>query len=411
MFKRTKKYIFGALFLWLAIISASAFWNVTQAQNSQMQIYLEGGRAFFNQLVITREWNSRHGGVYVPITAETQPNPYLDVPNRDITSTNGQKLTLINPAYMTRLIAELAAEKEQVQFHITSLNPIRPANTPEAWEAQALTSFENTDLKEYYEFSVNKSGKTVFRYMAPLITQQSCLKCHAKQGYKVGDVRGGISVTSSARFTQPWELILSHVLIGLVGSMFILVFGNRLDRNMLLLENLSNIDGLTQIHNRRFFDETLMREFQYTRRNKIPLAVALCDLDHFKAYNDLYGHQAGDECLKTVAQVFASLLKRPGDVVARYGGEEFGIVLPYTNLEGALAICNSLRAKIESMQIPHKANSIAEYVTVSIGVAVYAGEESSQEMFVKRADEALYLAKSQGRNMVLSKDGSAAARL
>ena len=406
MFNRTKKYMVVILALWLVLITGSAVWNVSQAFTNQEQIYLEGGRAFFNQILITREWNSKHGGVYVPISADTQPNPFLDVPNRDITTDKGQKLTLINPAYMTRLIAELAAEKDNVKFHITSLKPIRPANAATAWETLALQAFQEKGQLEYYEYQT-VGNKTVFRYMAPLFTQQSCLKCHAKQGYQVGDVRGGISVTYPARVNTPWGLVISHVILGLVGCALIVVFGKRLDHSAQILENLSRTDWLTQIHNRRFFDETLAREYQYSRRNKIPMAVAICDIDNFKAFNDHYGHQAGDECLKNVAQVLASVLKRPGDLVTRYGGEEFGIVLPYTNLEVALALCNMLRAQVESLQIPHKASIDTGHVTVSIGVAAYPGEGISEVVLLKNADLALYKAKAAGRNMVLSTDETA----
>jgi diguanylate cyclase (GGDEF)-like protein len=403
MFNRTKKYMAVILALWLILISGSAVWNVSQAFTNQEQIYLEGGRAFFNQILITREWNSKHGGVYVPISADTQPNPFLDVPNRDITTDNGQKLTLINPAYMTRLIAELAAEKDNVKFHITSLKPIRPANAATAWEMLALQAFQEKGQLEYYEYQT-VGNKTVFRYMAPLFTQQSCLKCHAKQGYEVGDVRGGISVTYPVRVNAPWGLVISHVILGVVGCALIVVFGKRLDQSAQVLENLSRTDGLTQIHNRRFFDETLAREFQYSRRNKIPMAVAICDIDNFKAFNDHYGHQAGDECLKSVAQSLTSVLKRPGDLVARYGGEEFGIVLPYTSLEGALALCNMLRAQVEALQIPHNASMVSGHVTVSIGVAAYPGDGICEEALLKNADLALYKAKAAGRNMALSTD-------
>jgi diguanylate cyclase (GGDEF)-like protein len=399
MLNKTKPYIAVSIAIWSLIIAASGIWNVLQARNSQHQIYLESGRAFFNLIVLTREWNSQHGGVYVPITADIQPNPFLDVPNRDITTTSDQKFTLINPAYMTRLISELAAKKDNVQFHITSLKPIRPANAPIAWEAVALTGFEGKGQAEYYEYAESQKI-SIFRYMAPLITQQSCLKCHAKQGYEVGDVRGGISVSFPVQFTWPWALIFSHLVIGLGGGGLIYIFGKKLERSMQILENLSRMDGLTQIHNRRFFDEALTREYLYSRRNKIPLSIAICDIDNFKAFNDSYGHQAGDECLKWVAQALDSVLKRPGDLVARYGGEEFGIILPYSNADAALAVGNMLRGVIESLQIPHNASTTSNCVTVSIGVASYQSEDVSRDDLVRIADQALYKAKASGRNFV-----------
>ncbi len=131
------------------------------------------------------------GGVFVPVSDLLQPNPYLEPAGRDILLPDGRTLTRVNPAYMTRLIAELAEENNQILFHITSLNPIRPANAASGWEIQALKSFEMEGKREYLNW--DHDARTYY-YMAPLITQESCLVCHARQGYKVGDIRGGISV-------------------------------------------------------------------------------------------------------------------------------------------------------------------------------------------------------------------------
>jgi signal transduction histidine kinase/CheY-like chemotaxis protein len=133
--------------------------------------------------------------VYVPITENTQPNPYLEDPNRDVTTTEGIQLTKINPAFMTRQIAEIAKEESNIQYHITSLKPIRPANKPDGWEIETLKGFEAGN-KELFELS---RGKMVYRYMAPLSVKKACLQCHAKQGYQLGDIRGGISLTIPAR--------------------------------------------------------------------------------------------------------------------------------------------------------------------------------------------------------------------
>jgi len=401
MTNKTKFYLAGSVVGWLVMIGISAIWNVSQAMQSQLQTHLESGRSLFNIIVAARNWNSQNGGVYVPITAEAQPNPYLEDPNRDIITTNGQELTLINPAYMTRFIAEVADKQDQVKFHITSLKPIRPGNAPTEWEANALRKFEEKNEPEDYGYS--KEGDFVyFRYMAPLITQPSCLACHEKQGYKVGDIRGGISISYPIKMNVPWALIMSHIIIAAGGSSLILFYGGKLGLYMHTLENLSNLDGLTRIHNRRYFDECLAREYAYSKRNNNPLSIAICDIDNFKAFNDLYGHPAGDECLKQVAQALSEVLKRPGDLVARYGGEEFGIILPYTNSEGALTIGHLLQTKVESLQIPHETNEASNNVTISVGVATYSGDDTTRNTLVKMADEAMYKAKSCGKNFVTS---------
>ncbi|OVE78370.1 hypothetical protein BVX99_00140 [bacterium F16] len=147
-----------------------------------------------------RIWNANHGGVYVPVTAEVQPNPYLETPRKTIVTTDGDTFTLINPAYMTRLTFELSQKTYGVIGHITSINPINPDNKPDEWERKTLEHFatfhdkQNLDDIGSSELIETEDGKQ-FRYMAPLYTEDGCLKCHAKQGYKVGEVRGGISIT------------------------------------------------------------------------------------------------------------------------------------------------------------------------------------------------------------------------
>ena len=167
--------------------------HVADIRTQSIRIATEGARNMFRMVVLTRSWNSSHGGVYVPVTPQTQPNPYLDVKRRDVTTTDGQALTLVNPAYMTRLIAEMAESDSGAIFRLTSLRPVRPQNAPDDWERAALLSFENGN-KETIEVTQGPPAEQL-RYMAPLQVQQSCMSCHARQGYRVGDVRGGISVS------------------------------------------------------------------------------------------------------------------------------------------------------------------------------------------------------------------------
>lgn len=183
---------------WTVIISLLLLWNINNLKKQGPKIFLSQARASFSLIVTTRYWNSLHGGVYAPVTEKTQPNPYLDTPARDIQTKEKGLLTLINPAFMTRQISELAEEKDQIKFHITSLSPLNPSNIPEPWEKKALNTFTSKN-DEYFDWlEKDKIEKTFFRYMAPLWVTQPCLKCHAKQGYSEGDLRGGISVTTPA---------------------------------------------------------------------------------------------------------------------------------------------------------------------------------------------------------------------
>lgn len=168
-----------------------------------------------------------------------------------------------------------------------------------------------------------------------------------------------------------------------------------------LLEELSHIDGLTHIANRRHFDEVMAKEARRIQRIAQPISIIMLDVDYFKLFNDNYGHGLGDECLVQVAKAMRSILKRPADVLARYGGEEFVVLLPETPLEGALKVAEDLRAAVEQLKFPHKYSAIADHVTISVGVA---SNEASQDVtldeLLKYADGALYQAKAAGRNRV-----------
>lgn len=192
---KNRIYMFSPVVLWIVLLTASLVWNIRAVDKNMVETVNSIGRSFFKEIETTRLWNARHGGVYVSITENTQPNPYLEVPNRDVTTTEGLQLTKINPAFMTRQIAEIAKVESNIQYHITSLKPIRPANKPDGWETKTLIGFEagNKELLGFVR------GAMVYRYMAPLSVKKACLKCHAKQGYQLGDVRGGISVTIPAR--------------------------------------------------------------------------------------------------------------------------------------------------------------------------------------------------------------------
>ena len=169
------------------------------------------------------------------------------------------------------------------------------------------------------------------------------------------------------------------------------------------LTELAVIDSLTRIANRRKFDEYLESEWLRLAREKSPLSIILCDIDHFKLYNDTYGHQAGDRCLYRVAQAIQKTVKRPADLTARYGGEEIAVILPNTTLEGAIQVAKNICQQIQALHIPH-INSITDmYVTLSIGVAGCIPEhECSVETVVAKADSNLYEAKETGRNRVVS---------
>lgn len=167
------------------------------------------------------------------------------------------------------------------------------------------------------------------------------------------------------------------------------------------LDKLAHIDGLTQIANRRKFDQTIESEWQRMAREKKPLGLILSDIDYFKQYNDIYGHQRGDDCLREIAHLLKNSVHRPADIVARYGGEEFAILLPDTELDGCKKIAKKMRQDIENMRIQHKGSTQFQLVTMSFGItSAYPNEQNNLDQLISNADSALYIAKNNGRNRV-----------
>jgi diguanylate cyclase (GGDEF)-like protein/PAS domain S-box-containing protein len=174
------------------------------------------------------------------------------------------------------------------------------------------------------------------------------------------------------------------------------------------LQRLSQLDGLTGIANRRYFDEYLLREWRRAARNGYGLGLIMADVDYFKRYNDHYGHQSGDTCLRTIAGALGAEIHRPADLLVRYGGEELAVVLPDTLLEGALHLAEQMRMAVEALAIPHVLSSVARHVTLSLGVAVVKPTPLTEpQLLIRATDRALYRAKAQGRNRVCAADDQA----
>ncbi len=399
-----KKGAFFSIFIWLVIVAASLFWNIKQSENQYNNLAFQSARSFFNQILVTREWSARHGGVFAPATKDTPPNPYLNVPLRDIRVSENLLLTKLNPSYITRQIAELSATKNGIQFHITSLKPIRPQNVATPWEKESLTAFEN-GLAERGQF-FNQDNTSTFVYMAPLIAERPCLVCHSD--YQEGDIRGGISVTLpliSTHKTLPIYFV--HFLFSILGITGILIFWVILSKAYAKIHRQAVIDSLTGVANRRYFSERILEEFNRSRRKNEPLSVLMCDIDNFKGYNDNYGHTAGDKCLSLVAQTIKNSIRRSSDFCARYGGEEFVIILPETDNNGAIKVAKKVLGNIRKLAIKHNTSEPLKIITMSIGSATaFEKTLESHEELVKQADTALYLAKKNGKNRVESQQES-----
>ena len=253
-----RKRRFIVLYLvWIAVIICTFLLTLNFSINFSKQIVLASSRAFFQEIVATRSWNSSHGGVYMVVSDKVQPNPYLEDSLRDLTTTNDMKLTKVNPAYMTRQISEVARKKNDVIYHITSLNPIRPQNKADDWERHALESFAQGDTERFE--MVDRDTVRLFRYMAPLMVEHSCLDCHANQGYRLGQIRGGISITtpSSDFYDTLGQVIITRsaifltlLLTGLLGIFF---FQRMVDKQFQVVEAQNKKLTLMNLEKDRLF--------------------------------------------------------------------------------------------------------------------------------------------------------------
>lgn len=222
-------YKWGLAAGWTVVIAVLLVINYHNERSQAAETALTQARSEYQRDIIYRHWNAAYGAVYVPVTQQIQPNPYLaDVPERDVLTTSGRRLTLVNPAYMSRLVFDLAARSYGVKGHITSITPLRPENRPDPWERDALIAFSRGSKEE--SAVVDMADGSFLRLMKPLNTEAACLRCHCKQGYRVGEVRGGLSVAvpmaplvaismqnyfvNAASFVLLWGLGLVGIQIG-----------------------------------------------------------------------------------------------------------------------------------------------------------------------------------------------------
>ena len=331
-----------------------------------------------------------------------------------------------NPATYTIELGERISDvSEGVLFRLYSDYPFpnrqKNGGPRDSFEREALNY-----LKEHPEASFYRKeelgDRLSFRYTEALIMEPSCVACHnalpnsPKQNWKIGEVRGIVEIT------QPLDNILLiandglkviyttlAIVIALAISGLILVIGRfrtineeleeKVAQRTFDLHRLATVDELTQLVNRRQFNNLLEQEWRRGLRRQQPLSLILCDIDCFKNYNDTYGHLAGDDCLRFVARVLQSSVKRGREVAARYGGEEFAIILPEADSVEASKVAALIRNSVHNLKIPHKNSSSCNYVTLSMGIAtVIPSYINSYEQLIKASDEALYEAKNRGRD-------------
>lgn len=402
-------------FCWTLSLLFSLLWNIHLQEKQVFIIAKIQAAAFIDKDLAMRSWATSHGGVYVRPTQQTPPNPYLDRPDRDVVTTGGMALTLMNPAYITREVHTRFADKYSVYGHMTSLLLKNPDNAPDNWERKGMERFATGDLADYVGLQEIK-GKPFFRLMKPMLMEEGCLQCHAWTGIPVGGVRGGINASvpleplRQSAITVQFHLALSHLIFWIIGMAGVAWASRRAQRDYTdrvhseaerqLLYQQATHDALTGLFNRRYLDDVYPREVFRARRNGGVLAVALLDIDYFKNFNDEYGHDAGDRVLRTLGKILMEYLRK-SDICCRYGGEELFIMMPDTDAGDVLPRMEELRHIIRSTKITDKQGRELPAVTVSIGVANCRKDDTEVKDLLTVADRALYRAKTEGRDRVV----------
>lgn len=247
-----KGTVFLALFAWAALVAFSLTYNLRLLDRHVQGMARQQAEGIFGLIKTARTWNAMHKKVYVPLTDQNPPNPYLNVPDRDVETLDGQHLTMVNPAYMTRQISVLGKELKRVNIHITSLRPTNPVNRPDAWETRALQDLQ-TDSRGIFGLVETPAGGKEFRYMALLETEAPCLKCHAKDGYHLGDQRGGISISIptapiyAAVATQRTNIVVTHAVIFLLVSALVYMTLSRFAKEITERKRIDELNMAVQM--------------------------------------------------------------------------------------------------------------------------------------------------------------------
>ncbi|MEJ1383542.1 MAG: diguanylate cyclase [Candidatus Sedimenticola sp. (ex Thyasira tokunagai)] len=403
-------FLMTTLAVWSIVLGFSAYWNVSLIQEQTSLAMQQDAESRYLAIETLRKWIGSHGGVYVPTSERVQPHPGLaHIPEQNVTTPSGKKLTLMNGFVVAAAVAKQFGISEGNRFRMTSMDPKSSENAPDPWEIKALQRLDETG-KQFSEIT-SMGDEVSYRVLVPVKIAAKCYRCHLFTGRTLGDVAGGIGINlrispyMEAEHQETTRLLYTYGVIWLLGVIGIGISGRSWQRQqhaMALyqqeLQRLATHDPLTGLLNRSEMRRQLGIELgRADRYNRSP-SIMMVDLDHFKRVNDVHGHQAGDRVLEDVSRLIREQV-RDVDIVARYGGEEILVILPETNKESARVLAERLREDIEK-QVITLTNGVEIQITASIGVAGYEDDGSTLEALISRADQALYVAKSSGRNRV-----------
>lgn len=346
--RRLYKVMTIALIFWTTLIFVSFIWNFYTGRHQGQELAIEEARAHFKKDTAFRFWATAHGGVYVPTDERTPPNPNLaHIPERDITTPSGKKLTLMNPAYMLRQVMDDFSELYGVRGKITTFPDklFNPSNVPDEWELASLNAFRQ-GREETAEFA-DIDGQPYLRYMKPLFIDKGCLKCHAKQGYKIGDLRGGVSISISMRSilvngqSLVSILIISHGVIWLLGLTFIVFVSRRSKETTIsLLNSIEEADHANRTKDR------FLANMSHELRTPMNAIIGFSEMMQAELFGPL-GNDKYREYVNDVLNSSRHLLGVLTDVldITKINHETFDLSISEVDIEKIMRICMRMSQK------------------------------------------------------------------
>lgn len=399
------RYILLLIAIWSVVFLVSVVFISTEIHvNAKNQAFIRA-KSIAERDMLYRKWASSFGGVYVQVTGQSQPNPLLDfVHNRDVETKSGQMLTLMSPASMTRQVYDISNENSDFINRITSLDLMNPDNAPDAWEAAALMKLSQGDIESYSSL-VSQDGVKYARTLIPLKTDASCLDCHLDKGYKVGDIRGGISVLipfapfHESEWSDSVHVIAMAVMIWLGGLIVIILFSKKLkqqfvriseserQRNLAesTLHYLAHFDKKTNLPNRALFEDRLNQAIAYGGRLTNKVAIAVVHIDNFDQISDTSARPIEDVLIRSFAEIIGMSI-RPDDTIARFGKNSLILLLPgIVAQENIARIVDKINTHLESPVIVEEQEV---FINSSFGVSFYPDDSSDPASLIRFAETA-----------------------
>lgn len=400
-----KRYVFMLVSAWSLICIAALVSHLKDDYQQSIMRVQTRARTMLERDILYRDWVASHGGVYVPITEDSPPNPHLEfLPERDVVSSSGLRLTLVNPSYMTHQAFTLGNRTGETVSKITSLKFLNPGNAPDDWEKSALQQLGG-QVAQVSEV-VSLGGRTYLRSMQAFYVESICLRCHSAQGYKLGDVRGGLSIsiplesflTSSWRHNRFTAALFG--LLWLLGLLGIVLLGRRLgaqtrkviesDRQLdfakTSLNYVANYDQRTNLPNRFKFEEQLKELFRIADSSGNVVAATVLEIRNYKQIIDNFDHPVGDTLVRMLAERLGVSLNE-FDVVARFGEDR--LLFSYTCQDGGLFSEDVLQQILAETSKPFILETHEFFPVVCLGTALYPHDSADAKLLVQKALSAL----------------------